>query len=188
MPGKRDEELDDALVYGYAAASTIGHEITHGFDDQGAQYDAAGNLKNWWTKDDEKNFKARTETMINQFNKYVAVDDLHVNGKATVGENIADLGGVLLGWDAFVKKEQYKKGEKIAGLSPAQRFFLGYSLGWLYNTRKESLAQQILTDVHSPAKYRVNGPFSDVDAFYEVFNVKPGDGMYITDSLRVRIW
>ncbi|PSK91024.1 M13 family metallopeptidase [Taibaiella chishuiensis] len=188
VPGKRDEELDDALVYGYAAASTIGHEITHGFDDQGAQYDAEGNLKNWWTKDDEKNFKARTEVMINQFNKYIAVDDLHVNGKATVGENIADLGGVLLGWDAFVKKEQYKKGEKIAGLNPGQRFFLGYSLGWLYNTRKESLAQQILTDVHSPAKYRVNGPFSDVDAFYEVFKVKPGDGMYIADSLRVRIW
>lgn len=188
VPGKRDEELDDALVYGYAAASTIGHEITHGFDDQGAQYDAAGNLKNWWTKEDEKNFKARTTVMVNQFNKYIAVDEMHINGKATLGENIADLGGVLLGWDAFVKKEQYKKGEPIAGLSPAQRFFLGYSLGWLYNTRKESMAQQILTDVHSPAKFRVNGPFSDVDAFYDVFKVKAGDAMYIPDSLRVRIW
>ncbi len=188
VPGKRDEELDDALVYGYAAASTIGHEITHGFDDQGAQYDAAGNLKNWWTQEDEANFKARTKVMVNQFDKYIAVDDLHINGKATLGENIADLGGVLLGWDAFVKKEQYKKGEKIAGLNPAQRFFLGYSLGWLYSTRKESLAQQILTDVHSPAKFRVNGPFSDVDAFYDVFKVKAGDAMYIPDSLRVRIW
>ncbi|WP_118976281.1 M13 family metallopeptidase [Taibaiella koreensis] len=188
VPGKRDEELDDALVYGYAAASTIGHEITHGFDDQGRQYDENGNLKNWWTKEDETKFNTRAAVMIKQFNAYIPVDSQHINGSATLGENIADLGGVLLGWDAFIKKEQYKKGEKIAGLDPGQRFFLGYSLGWLYSFRKESLAQQLLTDVHSPAKYRVNGPFSDVDAFYKVFSVKPGDGMYIADSLRVRIW
>lgn len=188
VAGRRDEELDDALVYGYAAASTIGHEITHGFDDQGRLYDAAGNLKSWWTKEDEEKFNARAAVMVKQFNAYNPVDNMHINGSATLGENIADLGGILLGWDAFVKKEQYKKGEKIAGLNPAQRFFLGYSLGWLYNTRKESLAQQLLTDVHSPAKYRVNGPFSDVDAFYKTFNVKAGDGMYIPDSLRVRIW
>jgi putative endopeptidase len=188
VPGKRDEELDDALVYGYAAASTIGHEITHGFDDQGRQYDENGNLKNWWTKEDEAKFNARAAVMIKQFNGYVAVDSLHVNGSASLGENIADLGGVLLGWDAFVKKEQYKKGAPIAGFSPAQRFFLGYSLGWLYSIRKESLARQILTDVHAPAKFRVNGPFSDVDMFYKVFDVKPGDGMYLPDSLRVRIW
>jgi putative endopeptidase len=94
----------------------------------------------------------------------------------------------LLGWDAFIKKDQYKEGKPIAGLSPSQRFFLGYSLGWLYNIRKESLAQQILTDVHAPAKYRVNGPFSDVDAFYKVFNVQPSNKMYLPDSLRVKIW
>jgi putative endopeptidase len=188
VPGKRDEELDDALVYGYAAASTIGHEITHGFDDQGRQYDENGNLKSWWTKEDEEKFNKRAAVMVDQFNAYVPLDNQHINGSATLGENIADLGGVLLGWDAFIQKEQYRKGEKIAGLDPGQRFFLGYSLGWLYNTRKESLAQQLLTDVHSPAKYRVNGPFSDVDAFYKVFNVKPGDGMYRADSLRVRIW
>lgn len=188
VPGKRDEELDDALVYGYAAASTIGHEITHGFDDQGRQYDEYGNLKSWWTKEDEAKFNTRAAVMVKQFNAYVPVDSQHINGSATLGENIADLGGVLLGWDAFTKKEQYKKGEQIAGLNPGQRFFLGYSLGWLYNIRKESMAQQLLTDVHSPAKYRVNGPFSDVDAFYKVFNVKPGDGMYLADSLRVKIW
>jgi putative endopeptidase len=188
VPGKRDEELDDALVYGYAAASTIGHEITHGFDDQGRQYDENGNLKNWWTKEDELKFNARASVMVKQFNSYIPVDSIHINGSATLGENIADLGGVLLGWDAFVKKEQYKKGKPIAGLSPGQRFFLGYSLGWLYNIRKESLAQQILTDVHAPAKYRVNGPFSDVDAFYKVFNVQPSNGMYLPDSLRVKIW
>jgi putative endopeptidase len=188
VPGRRDEDLDDALVYGYAAASTIGHEMTHGFDDQGRQYDENGNLKNWWTKEDELQFNQRAAVMISQFNGYVPVDSMHVNGKATLGENIADLGGVLLGWDAFIKKEQYKKGEKIDGLNPSQRFFLGYSLGWLYNTRKESLAQQLLTDVHSPAKFRVNGPFSDVDAFYKAFNVQPGNAMYIPDSARVRIW
>jgi putative endopeptidase len=188
VPGYRDEDLDDALVYGYAAASTIGHEITHGFDDQGRQYDAEGNLKNWWTKEDEQKFDARAAVMVQQFNNYMPVDSLHINGKATLGENIADLGGVLLGWDAFSKTAAYKEGKKIGGLTPQQRYFLGYSLGWLYHARKESLAQQIMTDVHSPAKYRVNGPFSDVDAFYEVFNVQPGDGMYIPDSLRVRIW
>lgn len=188
VPGRRDEELDDALVYGYAAASTIGHEITHGFDDQGRQYDENGNLKNWWTKEDEVQFTKRANVMINQFNAYIPVDATHINGKATLGENIADLGGVLLGWDAFTKKEQYKKGELIAGLNPSQRFFLGYSLGWLYNTRKESLAQQLLTDVHSPAKFRVNGPFSDVEAFYKTFNVKQGDAMFIPDSSRVKIW
>jgi len=188
VPGRRDEELDDALVYGYAAASTIGHEITHGFDDQGRQYDENGNLKNWWTKEDEIQFNKRAAVMVSQFNGYIPVDAMHINGKATLGENIADLGGVLLGWDAFTKKEQYKKGALVAGLTPSQRFFLGYSLGWLYNIRKESMAQQLLTDVHSPAKFRVNGPFSDVAAFYTTFGVKPGDGMYLPDSLRVRIW
>jgi len=188
VPGLRDEQLDDALVYGYAAASTIGHEITHGFDDEGRQYDAAGNLKSWWTKEDEEKFNKRAAVMVQQFNSYNPIDKLHINGKATLGENIADLGGVLLGWDAFVKTEQYKKGEKIGGLMPAQRFFLGYALGWMYDARKESLARQLLTDVHSPAKYRVNGPFSDVDVFYQTFNIQPGDAMYIPDSLRVRIW
>lgn len=188
VPGYRDEDLDDALVYGYAAASTIGHEITHGFDDQGRQYDAEGNLKNWWTKEDEQKFNARAAVMVQQFNHYIPVDSLHINGKATLGENIADLGGVLLGWDAFSKTTSFKEGKKIGGLSPQQRYFLGYALGWLYHARKESLAQQVMTDVHAPAKYRVNGPFSDVDAFYKVFNVQPGDGMYIPDSLRVRIW
>lgn len=188
VPGYRDEELDDAVVYGYAAASTIGHEITHGFDDEGRQFDAQGNLIAWWTKQDEEKFKKKAQVMIDQFNGYTVVDTLRINGKATLGENIADLGGILLGWDAFQKTEEYKKGEKIAGYTPAQRYFLGYALGWLGHTKKESLANQLLTDVHSPAMYRVNGPMADVDAFYETFNVKPGDKLYIPDSLRVKIW
>ncbi|MDF2192671.1 M13 family metallopeptidase [Paraflavitalea sp. CAU 1676] len=188
IPGYLDAEVDDAVVYGYAAASTIGHEITHGFDDEGRKFDANGNLLSWWTEADEKKFNKKAQVMIDQFNGYVVVDTLRINGQATLGENIADLGGILLGWDAFVQTEQYKKGDKLAGLSPAQRYFLGYSLGWLGHAQKESLANQLLTDVHSPAQYRVNGPMADVDAFYSTFDVKPGDKLYRADSMRVRIW
>ncbi|SEF74826.1 putative endopeptidase [Halpernia humi] len=188
VPGTKDADLDDALVYGYAAASTIGHEITHGFDDEGRQFDAQGNLKNWWTPEDVAKFNKRADVMVNEFNQFEPIKGIHINGKATLGENIADLGGVLLGWDAFTKTKQYKEGKKLHGQTPAERFFLGYSLGWLYNIRKESLAQRLLTDVHSPAKYRVNGPFPNVEAFYKTFNIKKGDKMYIPDSLRVKIW
>jgi putative endopeptidase len=188
VPGSRDEDLDDALVYGYAGASTIGHEIIHGFDDEGRQYDAKGNLVSWWTPKDEEEFKKRADVMVKQFDEYEPVKGYHINGKATLGENIADLGGILLGIEAFKKTEQYKKGEKINGLTPMQRYFMGYALGWLGHTREEQLRSRLLTDVHSPAKYRVNGPFVDVDEFYTTFNVKPGDPMYRADSLRVKIW
>ena len=188
VPGYNDADLDDALVYGYAAASTIGHEITHGFDDQGRQYDEKGNLKNWWSKKDADEFSGRAKMIIRQFGEYNPVDTLHINGDATQGENIADLGGVLLGLDAFKKTDAYKKNEKIAGFTPSQRYFLGYALGWLYMERKEKLANQVMTDVHAPAKERVNGPFVNVPEFYEAFNIKPGDKMYRPDSLRVHIW
>ncbi len=188
VPGYKDEELDDALVYGYAAASTIGHEITHGFDDQGRKYDAHGNLSKWWTDKDSVEFTKRAQVIINQFNGYEPVKGYHINGETSQGENIADLGGILLGIDAFKKTDQYKKGEKINGFTPMQRFFLGYSLGWLGHEREEVLRSQIMTDEHAPGKYRVNGPFSDVDEFYTAFNIKPGDPMFLADSLRVRIW
>jgi len=188
VPGFRDEELDDALVYGYTAASTIGHEITHGFDDEGRQFDENGNLRNWWSKEDEAQFTKRAEVLVQQFNKMVVVDTLHINGKASLGENLADLGGILIGLDAFKQTETYKKGEKIQGQTPLQRFFLGYSLGWLYQIRSEQLASQIMTDVHAPAKNRVNGPFPNVPDFYEAFGVKAGNKMYLADSLRVRLW
>lgn len=188
VPGFKDETLDDALVYGYTGASTIGHEITHGFDDEGRQFDAAGNLVSWWTKSDEKEFKKRADVIIKQFDAYEPLPGYHINGKATTGENIADLGGILLGVDAFKKTEQYKKGEKINGLTPMQRFFLGYSLGWLSHMKEEQLRNRLLTDVHSPAKYRVNGPFVNVDEFYTTFNIKQGDKMFVPDSLRVKIW
>lgn len=188
VPGYKDEDLDDALVYGYAGASTVGHEITHGFDDQGRQYDADGNLKDWWTKKDADEFSTRAGFIIRQFNEFNPVDTLHINGDATQGENIADLGGLLLGLDAFKKTAAYKKNEKISGLTPLQRYFLGYALGWLYTTKKERLANLVMTDVHSPAKERVNGPMVNIPEFYEAFGIKKGDKMYRPDSLRVHIW
>ena len=188
VPGMRDEELDDAFVYGYAAASTIGHEITHGFDDQGRQYDEKGNLTNWWTKKDSTEFVNRAKLIIREFNEFNPVDTLHVNGEATQGENIADLGGVVLGLDAFKKTDAYKSGKKIGGLTPLQRYFLGYAYGWMYQQRKETLANQVMTDVHSPAKERVNGPMVNIPEFYEAFGIKPGSKMYRPDSLRVSIW
>lgn len=188
VPGYRDEELDDALVYGYAGASTIGHEITHGFDDEGRQFDEKGNLKNWWSPSDSAQFAQRSQVLVKQFNGMVAVDTIHINGRASLGENLADLGGVLLGVDAFKLTDTYKKGEKISGLTPLQRYFLGYALGWMYQIRPEQLASQVITDVHAPAKFRVNGPFPNVPAFYEAFAVKPGDKMYLPDSARVKLW
>ena len=188
VPGYRDEELDDATVYGYAGASTIGHEITHGFDDEGRQYDDKGNLVSWWTAKDEEEFKKRADVMVKQFDEFEPLPGYHINGKATLGENIADLGGILLGIEAYKKAEEYKANKTVTGLTPMQRYFCGYALGWLGHTREENLRSQLLTDVHSPAKYRVNGPFVNVEEFYAAFNIKPGDKMYRTDSLRVKIW
>jgi putative endopeptidase len=188
VPGYRDEELDDAVVYGYGGASTIGHEITHGFDDEGRQFDEKGNLVSWWTPADETAFNQRANVMVEQFNGFEPVKGYHINGKATLGENIADLGGILLGIEAFKKTKQYQEGKKIANLSPMQRYFLGYALGWLGHIREEQLKNRLLTDVHSPAQYRVNGPFADVDEFYNTFQIRTGSPMYRADSLRVRIW
>ncbi|WP_255496094.1 M13 family metallopeptidase [Mucilaginibacter sp. FT3.2] len=188
IPGVKDSEVDDAVAYGYVAASTIGHEITHGFDDEGRQFDAKGNLKTWWTPTDSVKFTKRATMLANQFSNYVVLDSLHVNGKATLGENIADLGGIVLGIDAFKKTKQYKEGKLINGLTPMQRFFLGYALGWLGQERDEALANQILTDVHAPGFLRVNGPFSDVPEFYEAFHIKKGDKMWLDPDKRVRIW
>lgn len=187
IPGIKDEDVDDAVVYGYAAASVIGHEMTHGFDDDGRQFDAKGNLKEWWLPADSVNFTKHTKMIIDQFNAYT-VYGLHVNGKATQGENIADLGGLAIGITAFQKTQQYKDNKTINGLIPMQRFFLGYALSWMEEDRKESLSSQILTNEHSPAFLRVNGPFSDLPEFYEAFGVKKGDKMWVDPDKRVKIW
>ena len=188
IPGVKDADVDDAVAYGYAAASTIGHEMTHGFDDEGRQFDAKGNLKAWWTPIDSAKFTKRANMLADQFSGYVVLDSLHVNGKATLGENIADLGGIVIGITAFKKTEQYKQGKLINGLTPMQRFFLGYALGWLGHIRDQALANQILTDVHAPGMLRVNVPFTDVPEFYTAFHIKPGDKMYLAPEKRVKIW
>ena len=188
IPSFPDSLVDDAVAYGYSAASTIGHEITHGFDDQGRQFDEKGNLNSWWTDKDVESFNQRAQVMVDQFNQYVVLDSMHVRGKACLGENIADLGGVILGYQAFQKTDQYKKGLKTAGFTPDQRFFLGYALGWLHQQRPEQLAKQIMTDVHAPANLRVNGPLSNFEPFYKAFGIKPTDPIYRDPTKRVQIW
>jgi putative endopeptidase len=187
VPGVPDSLLDDAILYSYAGASTIGHEITHGFDDEGRQYDADGNMRPWWTDADSSQFAQRAKVLTDQFDAFV-VGDRHVRGFATLGENIADLGGLVIGYDAFKKTEEWKRGEPVNGLTPDQRFFLGYALSWLGHERPEALTHQIMTDVHAPRAFRVNGPLSDMPEFYKAFGVKPGDAMYRDDAHRARIW
>ena len=188
LPGIADSLVDDAIVYSYAGGTTIGHEIIHGFDDEGRQFDEKGNLENWWTPADEQEFSRRAAMIVRQFDEYVVVDSLHVNGKATQGENIADLAGMLLGWDAFTKTEQYKAGKPLGGLTPAQRYFVGWSLGWMNQLRPENLAVRVKTDVHAPSFLRVTGPVSNLPQFYEAYGVQPGDKLYRADSVRVQIW
>lgn len=188
IPGMLDAQVDDAVIYGYVGASTIGHEITHGFDDEGRQYDAAGNLADWWTADDAKKFNKAAAVMVKQFDAYEPLPGMHINGKASLGENIADFGGLLLGLDALKKTEQYKNDVKIGGLSPLQRYFLGYSMGWMSHQRDELLRARLLSDVHAPAKWRVLGPMSNIPEFYQAFGIKPGQPMWRPEAERVRIW
>ena len=187
VPGYEGKMADDALLYAIIGA-TFGHEITHGFDDQGSKYNSQGNLNSWWTSDDSTRFNNRTKMIVKQFNKYIAVDSLHINGELTQGENIADLGGVVMAYEAFRKTDQFKNNVTIAGLNPSQRFFLGYALAWMVNDRPETIANQVKSNEHPPAKFRVNGPLSNISEFYQAFGVKQGDALWVPDSLRVRIW
>jgi len=187
VPGYEGRMPDDAILYGIIGGSTFGHEITHGFDDQGSQYDDQGNLNNWWTAEDLKKFKQKTQLIVQQYSKF-KVGDKSVNGDATQGENIADLGGVVMGYEAFKKTNQFKKQEKISGLTPDQRYFLAYGYAWMVNTNKEALMNQIMTDVHSPAQFRINGPLANFPQFHKTFKIKSGSPMYQPDSLRVEIW
>ncbi len=188
VPGFEGRMPDDAILYGIIGGSTFGHEITHGFDDQGSQYDEKGNLNNWWTPEDLKEFQTKTKLIVSQFNKYIVLGNKHINGDATQGENIADLGGVVMGYEAFKKTAQYKNKQKISNLTPDQRYFLAYGYAWMVNIKDEALASQIMTDVHSPSQFRINGPLSNIPEFYKAFNVKPGNKMYQPDSLKVVIW
>lgn len=178
---------DDAVNYG-GIGMVIGHEITHGFDDQGRQYDADGNLKEWWTPEDVKRFKQRAQKIIDQYNGYIAVDTFHLNGELTEGENIADNGGIAIAYAAFKKTTQGKTDEKINGFNPDQRFFLSVAQIWRTKIRPERLRTLTLTNAHSAPMWRVNGSVSNTPAFYDAFQVKPEDPMFRPDSTRVKIW
>ncbi len=182
-----DAKADDAINYGGIGA-VIGHEMSHGFDDSGSQYDKDGTLRNWWTKDDLAKFKARTELLVKQFDAYTILDTLHVNGKLTLGENIGDLGGLNIAYDAFKMTKQGKSKSKIDGFTSDQRFFLSYGQVWRGSSLPETAANLIQTDPHSPAQYRVIGAPVNMDAWYKAFDVKPGDKLYKRPEDRIKIW
>jgi len=178
---------DDAINYGGIGA-VIGHEMTHGFDDSGRQYAADGNLKEWWTEEDAAKFKERADKVVEQYNKYTVLDTINVNGKLTLGENLADLGGLAISYAAFKKTPQGQTDTLIDGLTPDQRFFLSWAQVWRMNIRPETAAQLILTDPHSPSDARTVGPLVNMDAWYKAFNVQEGDKLYVPEKDRVTIW
>ena len=185
QPPYFDPSADAAVNYGNIGA-TIGHEMTHGFDDQGRQYDAQGNLKDWWTAEDAKAYNQRAGLLVKQFD---AFEPLHINGKVTLGENLADLGGLKIAYAAFQKARAGKPDVGlIGGCTPEQRFFLGYAETWRSKQTTESLRDRLLTDPHSPAKYRVNGPLADLPEFFEAFGIKEGDPMRCPEPERATIW
>jgi putative endopeptidase len=182
-----DFAADDAINYGGAAA-VIGHELTHGFDDEGRQYAADGNLKEWWTDADAKSFTKKADMVVNQYSGYIVNDSVHVNGQLTLGENLADLGGLNIAYEAFKKTPQGQSNKAIDGFTPDQRFFLSWAQVWRSNVTPEFAAQLIVTDPHSPGMYRCNGPLTNIDAWYKAFNVQPGDKMYKPEAERIKIW
>ena len=182
-----DKNADDAINYG-AIGAVIGHEMTHGFDDQGRQYDKDGNLKDWWTKEDAQKFNTRVQVMIDQYNKFTVLNRLHVNGSLTQGENLADNGGLAIAYQAFKNTPEGKDGKQIDGFTPDQRFFLSFAQVWRIKNSDETMRMRISVDPHSPEMYRVDGPLSNIPAFYKAFNIKPGDKMYRDEKERVKVW
>jgi len=182
-----DSAADDAVNYGGIGA-VIGHEITHGFDDQGSRMDAQGNLKNWWTPEDRARFTAKTDKLVSQYDACVAVDDLHVNGRLTLGENLADLGGVTISFAAYQKSLQGKPAPVIDGFTGPQRFFIGYAQVWRDAVRDAEERVALRTDPHSPAQFRTLVPLSNFQPFYEAFNLQPGAASYRPPDERVEVW
>ncbi|AOT09731.1 M13 family metallopeptidase [Pseudoalteromonas luteoviolacea] len=180
-------EADDAVNYG-AIGAVIGHEIGHGFDDQGAKYDGDGNLRNWWTDSDLSQFEARGKQLVNQFNGFRPFEDAHVNGELTLGENIGDLGGLTVAYQAYKLSLNGKEAPVIDGYTGSQRFFMGWGQIWRREYREEELRNRLMTDSHSPSEYRVIGILSNMPQFHDAFNVKEGDGMYKKPEERVKIW
>lgn len=185
-----DEKADDAVNYG-AMGAVIGHELTHGFDDQGSLFDGDGNMTNWWTDTDRANFESKTKMLVDQFNNFVAIDsiNLHVNGELTLGENIADLGGLTISYYAFqMAQTKNPQPKQIDGFTPNQRFFISWAQAWRNSQRPKSLMNMVKTNPHSPARFRVLGPLSNMKEFYEAFDVKEGDKMWRKKEDRVDIW
>jgi putative endopeptidase len=182
-----DPKADDAANYG-TMGSIIGHELTHGFDDQGAQFDADGNMKMWWTEQDFKNFRDRTALIVKQFNEYKAIDTMRVNGSMTQGENIADLGGLTMAYYAYKKSLKGALSPVIRGYSGEQRFFIAWTQGWKQITRDEELRRLLTLDYHAPARFRGFVPLTNMKEFHTAFGVKPGDAMHRNDSEKVEIW
>jgi endothelin-converting enzyme/putative endopeptidase len=183
-----DPAADDAVNYG-AMGSVIGHEMTHGFDDQGSQFDSEGNLKNWWSEEDLKNFKERAQCIIKQFNQYEVEKGLNMNGELVAGESIADLGGLVIAYAAYQKSLEGKpRPANIDGLTPEQRFFLSYAYSWATNIRPERARLLAQTDPHPLPKFRVNGPLANFPAFAAAFQCKAGDPMVRPENERCQIW
>jgi putative endopeptidase len=178
---------DDAVNYGSIGA-IIGHEITHGFDDEGSKYDAKGNLKSWWTLEDRKRFEAKAKKVEKQYNQYSVAGGLKVNGKLTLGENIADLGGISIAYDAYQLQLERAGRTDIDGLTPEQRFFIALNIFEREHSRPEQAKKQVLTDPHSPGVFRVNGPVSNFDHFYTAFGVKKGDKHFRAPKDREMVW
>ncbi|PYS08445.1 MAG: M13 family peptidase, partial [Acidobacteria bacterium] len=187
QPPLFDAKLDDAPNYG-DTGGTIGHELTHGFDDEGSQFDARGNLKNWWTKTDREKFEARTQCVEDQYAKYVVVDDIHINSKLTLGEDVADLGGEILAYVAWKDATKDKLLTPIDGLTPDQRFYVGFAQWACTNERPEDLRVRAITDPHSPAKYRINGVVVNMPEFAEAFSCKPGQPMIKPANQICKVW
>ena len=182
-----DFGADDAVNYGGIAA-VIGHEMTHGFDDKGRQYAADGNLTDWWTTQDADKFTKLADEVEKQYSAKTVQDSIHVNGKLTLGENLADFGGLSMAYEAFTHTKQFKENKKIDGFTPVQRFFLSWAQVWRSNIRPETESQYIVVDPHSPAMYRANVPPANMDVWYDAFNVKEGDKMFIPVDKRVKVW
>ncbi len=182
-----DFAADDAINYG-GIGMVIGHEMTHAFDDQGAQYDKDGNVKNWWTKEDYDKFKAKTKMVVDLYSSFTVLDNVHVKGALTLGENTADNGGIAIAYDAFKMTPQGKSSTQIDGFTPDQRFFLSIARIWRVKTRDAFMLTYVNTNPHSPATWRVNGPLMNFAPFYTAFNVQPGEKNYKPESQRIKIW
>jgi putative endopeptidase len=184
-----DLSMDDAVNYG-AIGVVIGHEITHGYDDQGRHYDAEGNLSEWWTDKDAKEFEARAQKVVDEYNGFEALPGFKVNGKLTLGENIADLGGVSIAYDALERllKKDPSKNKKIDGLTPEQRFFISFAQVWRTNIREDEQKKRITVDPHSPGQFRAVGPLMNYQEFYDAFGIKEGDPMWRSKDKRANIW